>query len=477
MFKRMILFFVVAIFFTCFYLNAQDATNSTTNAILPYEFYVEVMRNSIPDLKINAAQVTNAENTLMSAKSIGDVDLTAQIGAVGGVESFGGVDGINANGVQAGLGLGSAIPYTGTRWNVALTHNSFFSGASANNISVFNPSVVVEVSQPLLRNFFGMLDRYPIKDAEYALSIANYQRRLNDISVMTTYQKLYYEWILYKKVVEYMVIIIEDAKTFQEQTRRRLVNGLVDNDTYQNAKRQTFLYEDSYNQYINTLEDIKENINYFIPLGNIEPDYNAWSSFLEVATNVRNIQRLPFSESVYGQIAHNEKIRAEYVLSAMKNNNLPNLELVGQVGISGTNDQGYFNSFGSLDNVDYFAGLKFSYPIGNRETKAQLENARNSLYAITAEYDRANKDYNVRMGSILNRFRSYEFLYTSKLEQIKAIESRMATQLIKVNQGRLELDDYIETRIELVQAQTEHLNLQYLIISTIFDYREILSIE
>lgn len=477
MFKRMILFFVVAIFVNCFHLKAQDSTNSTTNAILSYEFYVEVIRNSIPDLKINAAQVTNAENTLLSAKSIGDVDLTAQIGGVGGVASFGGLDRINANGLQAGIGLGSAIPYTGTRWNVSLTHNSFFTGAVDGDLNVFNPSVTIEVSQPLLRNFFGMLDRYPIKDAEYALSIANYQRRLNDISVMTSYQKMYYEWILYQKVVEYMVIIIKDAKQFEAQTRRRLVNGLVDNDTYQNAKRQTFLYEDSYNEYINVLDDIKENINYFIPLDSIEPDYNAWSSFLEVATNVKSIQRLPFGESVYGQIAHNEKIRAEYILSAMKNNNLPNLELVGQVGLSGTNTQNYFNSFGSATNVEYFAGLRFSYPIGNRETKAQLENARNSLYSITAEYDRANKDYNVRMGSILNRFKSYSFLYTSKLDQIKAIESRMATQLIKVNQGRLELDDYISTRIELVQAQTEHLNLQYQIISTIFDYREILSIE
>ena len=44
---------------------------------------METIRDQIPELKINAVTETNAEMNLLSAKSSGDVNLSAQLGAVG----------------------------------------------------------------------------------------------------------------------------------------------------------------------------------------------------------------------------------------------------------------------------------------------------------------------------------------------------------------------------------------------------------
>ncbi len=497
MFYKVFLLFVFLAFNFIYAQNTNDsliveeATNVSTNvsestnvSIISYESYVDTLKTILPDLKINAVQVTNARNNLLSAKGSGDINLSASVGAVGGIGdlSLDGVDSpdIGGNGFQTEVGIGSTIPYSGTSWSVTLSQDALFDvpiSAGIDGVNAFSPALTLQVNQPLLKNFFGVLSRYPIKDAEYALSVSEYQKEINDLSVITRYRKMYYEWILYQKISDYTEKIISEAKIFEEETRRRLVNGLVDNDAYQNARIQTATYENTLNENINNLRNIEANIGYFIPIENLSPDFEAWDTFLETATNLRNIRAVPFSQSLQGQVAHIEKIRAEYKLEVMKNNTWPDLELVGQVGLGDTNTRGYFTSFSTMTNVNYFVGFSFNYPIQNREAKAQLEDARSSLYSVIAEYDNANLDYNTRLASILNSFTTLRFSYDNQLYQIDALESRLQTQLSKINQGRLELDDYISTRIDLAQAQISYINLEYQLISAILDYRELLALD
>ena len=163
----------------------------------------------------------------------------------------------------------------------------------------------------------------------------------------------------------------------------------------------------------------------------------------------------------------------------MKNGTLPNLDLVGSVSLNGLspNSDGYFQSFGSMTNVDFFAGVQFSYPIGNRANKAQYQMAENSLYGIIAQYDQLEKDFNTQLQSYISAFKAYKNLIASKQAQIRAINSRIRTQLQKLDQGRLEVDDLLTSRLDLVNTQTQLLNLQYEFITTIFDYRALLAID
>lgn len=462
----------------------------TTNT-LSYAKYMENIRDLIPELKINAVTETNAEMNLLSAKSSGDVNLSAQVGAVGKYGSLSSgysaptlSPSIGATGIQAGIGLGSLIPYTGTKWSVNLTHNSFLTGdlvspdGTKTKFQNYQPSLTLEVTQPLLRNFFGALDRYPIKDAEYALNIAKLQRRLDDASVLVAYQKLYYQWIMYEKLLEYYRNMYITARKFENQMRDRYNNGLIDNDSYQNARTQTMLYSDYFAQNKIALDTLLTTVSFFFPVTNLKPDHTTWDSYLDLGSNM-TMEAVAFADSVNGHIAYQSKIRAEYALSAMKNGTLPNLDIVGSVSLNGVspNTSGYFNSFGSMTNIDFFAGVQFSYPLGNRANKAQYKMAENSLYGIIAQYDMLEKDYNTQLKGYIYKFETYKNLMNSKRAQIRAINSRIATQLQKLDQGRLEIDDLLTSRLDLVATQTELLNLQYEFITTIFDYRALLAID
>ena len=481
----------IAIFLSIFLsMHLYGQTNSNNTNTVSYSSYMEAIRDLIPEMKINAVSETNAEMNLLNAKGSGDVNLTAQLGAIGTyganstVSSMGGQS-AEATGIRAGIGVGSLIPYSGTRWSVNLTHNSYLDGriyygnGGSDKFQNYYPSLTIEVTQPLLRNFFGALDRYPIKNAEYSLTIAKLQRRLDDTSVLASYQKIYYQWIMYEKLLSYYRSMYITARNFENQMRARYQSGLIDNDSYQNARSQTMVYSDYYAQNRVYLDSLLTSIAFFIPdITNYSPDHAAWDAYLNLGSNME-MENVAFGDSVNGQIAYQSRLQAEYVLEAMKSGNLPDLSIVGSVNLNGItpNTTGYFKSFGSMTNVDFFAGVQFSYPIGDRANKAQYKLAENSLYGIIAQYEQAEKNYNTQLQTYISRFSAYKNLMESKRAQIRAINSRIATQMQELEQGRVEVDDLLTSRLELVNSQTQLLNLQYEFITTIFDYRTLLAID
>ena len=488
-------------YFTAFLFLLSSSIYTQTNAeILSYAEYIERIKNIIPEIKLTAIQESNAYNNLTKAKSSGDVKFDLQAGAIGTQKHFDEYNIIPTadfmhNGMRIGAGFSGLIPYSGTRWSVKIQHDSYFGdlkmgeveipvdtplgtvvgrlpNLSTNNFKYYAPSIEIQIAQPILRDFFGKLDMYPIKDAEYQLTIAKLKRIIDDNSVLTSYQKIYYQWIMSQKLIKLYDEMIREAKAFENQIYKRYTSGVVDNDAYQNARRQTLKYREARNKSELILKKIIRNIQFFIPEENVEPNEDDWESMLETSINTK-INVVPFLESAQGQMAYQLKLRSEYALSIMKNNSLPDLSIVGSVSLSTLDDSGYFNSFSTMTNVEYFVGLMFSYPIGGRDAKAKMEDAYNALTAVTADFDRVNRDFDVRIGTYYDEFEAYKTMLEDKKLEVQALASRVRTQNERFRQGRLPVDEIINARLDLVNARAELLNLEYMIISTVMDYNSL----
>ena len=488
-------------YFTAFLFLLSSSIYSQTNAqILSYAEYIERIKNIIPEMKLTAIQESNAYNNLTKAKSSGDVKFDLQAGAIGTQKHFDEYNIIPTadfmhNGMRIGAGFSGLIPYSGTRWSVKIQHDSYFGdlkmgeveipvdtplgtvvgrlpNLSTNNFKYYAPSIEIQIAQPILRDFFGKLDMYPIKDAEYQLTIAKLKRIIDDNSVLTSYQKIYYQWIMSTKLIKLYDEMIREAKAFENQIYKRYTSGVIDNDAYQNARRQTLKYREARNKSELILKKIIRNIQFFIPEENVEPNEDDWETMLETSINTK-INVVPFLESAQGQMAYQLKLRSEYALSIMKNNSLPDLSIVGSVSLSTLDDSGYFNSFSTMTNVEYFVGLMFSYPIGGRDAKAKMEDAYNALTAVTADFDRVNRDFDVQIGTYYDEFEAYKTMLEDKKLEVQALASRVRTQNERFRQGRLPVDEIINARLDLVNARAELLNLEYMIISTVMDYNSL----
>ena len=488
-------------YFTAFLFLLSSSIYTQTNAeILSYAQYLERIKNIIPEMKLTAIQESNAYNNLTKAKSSGDVKFDLQAGAIGTQKHFDEYNIIPTadfmdNGMRIGAGFSGLIPYSGTRWSVKIQHDSYFGdlkmgeveipvdtplgtvvgrlpNLSTNNFKYYAPSIEIQIAQPILRDFFGKLDMYPIKDAEYQLTIAKLKRIIDDNSVLTSYQKIYYQWIMSQKLIKLYDEMIREAKAFENQIYKRYTSGVIDNDAYQNARRQTLKYREARNKSELILKKIIRNIQFFIPEENVEPNEDDWEDMLETSINTK-INVVPFLESAQGQMAYQLKLRSEYALSIMKNNSLPDLSIVGSVSLSTLDDSGYFNSFSTMTNVEYFVGLMFSYPIGGRDAKAKMEDAYNALTAVTADFDRVNRDFDVQIGTYYDEFEAYKTMLEDKKLEVQALFSRVRTQNERFRQGRLPVDEIINARLDLVNARAELLNLEYMIISTVMDYNSL----
>lgn len=480
-----------------FWQSAFYMFSQTRNTILSYDKYMERIESLIPEMKLTASKESNAYNNLTKAKSSGDVKFDLYAGAIGmqsrlNEYSFFPESDFSYNGFRIGAGFGGLIPYSGTRWSIEIRHDGYFGDfysdnitfplygsyrmvlpdLSTNNFQYYSPSIKIEVAQPILRDFFGKLDRYPIKDAEYQLSIAKLKRIIDDNGVLNTYRKIYYQWIMARKLSEFYNGMIIEAKNFEEETYKRYTNGIIDNDSYQNAVRQTVKYREAKEQTDIVLKRVLRNIRFFIKENNIIPDERDWNRTLRASMNAK-INTVPFLQSVQGQMAYQLKLRAEYGMSIIKNNAMPDLSIVGNVSLSALDDSGFFNSFASMTNLNYFVGLMFSYPIGGRDAKAKMADAYASLNAVSADYERVNRDYEVQIGIYYDEFQSYKKMIENKKQEINTIVSKINTQNEKFEQGRLPIDEIINSRLELAKARGELLNLEYLIIATVMDYNSL----
>ena len=463
------------------------------NAILTYSEYMEKIESLIPEMKLTASAESNAYNNLVKAKSSGDVKFDLQAGAIGMQNHFNQYSilpesDFHYNGFRVGAGFSGLIPYSGTRWTVEIRHDGYFGDFESGNISLlpnvpplnfetnnfkyYSPSIKIEIAQPILRDFFGKLDRYPIKDAEYQLTIAKLKRMIDDNAVLNSYRKLYYQWIMARKLIDFYDNMIRDSKNFENQALSRYRNGIIDNDAYQNSVRQTLKYNEAMDEAEIILNRVLRNIRFFIPEENIIPSEDDWNQTLELSIN-SEIESVTFLESVQGQMAYQLKLRAEYGMTIIKNNSMPDLSIVGNVSLSGLDDNGYFNSFASMTNLNYFVGLMFSYPIGGRDAKAKMMDAYASLNAVSADYERAKRDFEVQIGIYFDEFQSYKKMIENKKREINSIVSKVNTQNEKFKQGRLPIEDIINSRLELSKARGELLNLEYSIIATIMDYNSL----
>lgn len=485
---RKIITILLITFGFSFYLFSQS-----NRTILTYSEYMGKIESLIPEMKLTASVESNAYNNLIKAKSSGDVKFDLQAGAIGMQNHFNQYSIIpesdfHYNGFRVAAGFSGLIPYSGTRWSVEIRHDGYFGDFRSDNISLlpnipplnfgtnnfkyYSPSIKIEIAQPILRDFFGKLDKYPIKDAEYQLTVAKLKRMIDDNAVLNSYGKLYYQWIMSRKLISFYDEMIKESKNFENQALNRYKRGLIDNDAYQNAVRQTIKYSEAREEAEIILKRVLRNIQFFIPEENIIPNDNDWDKTFNDSIN-SEINIIPFLESIQGQMAYQLKLRAEYGMTIIKNNSMPDLSIVGNVSLSGLDDNGYFNSFSSMTNLNYFVGLMFSYPIGGRDAKAKMMDAYASLNAVLADYERANRDFEVQIGIYCDEFQSYKKMIENKKWEINSIVSRINTQNEKFKQGRLPIDEIINTRLELSKARGELLNLEYSIIATIMDYNSL----
>ncbi|MFW5771431.1 MAG: TolC family protein [Spirochaetota bacterium] len=462
-------------------LSAGETGKSGNNKeTLTYESYLEQVQAKLPEIKTNLLQVKKSENTLNRAKKVHDTTLTGSTQYYRQKEYTTGAtifDIDHTEGYNAYTGIERIIAPTGTRISAGINYSqtsmkgTLSSQPQSVTYDTYQPSVTASITQPLLNNAFGILDRYAENDALMKLEIQKLQREEDDRSVMNYYRKLYFDWLFFTRAAEIMAETINNALSLESTVRRKARAGLAENDDIQNAHSSVLQYKTQLEQYRMQLNSIEKELGIYIEMEKYRSDRKQMEEMFQRAVEY-NYSTVSYDTTTTSQILRKNIEKMKYSLGVKQNSSLPSLNLVGSVTRKNY-DETFSGATEQLDDTDYSIGFEFSYPLGNHNAEADIEEARLALEELEKQHQSSANSYLKRLNSLLESVEGYRQVIQTREENLNTLKSQLQTERKKYAQARLDLQYLIATENSIASERLTILEQQLQIIGLYIDYRDL----
>jgi len=462
---------IAALFFVLLAASALFSEEApVVNSTISFENYMAAVEKTLPELKSNEIDLLSAENAVKSAKSGGDTALTAGGTAYSNKQ----YSGINNKGDVRGYdyyaGLSKTITSTGTTLSGTYNYekNSYSNFSSSSDYSSYAPSFSVKVSQPLLYNFFGKVDRYSENNAKMKLEVAKSQLQENNKSVLNAYKKLYFQWIIYRENIKNLDAAIVNSNALKNQILRKVRAGLADNDDYQGAVSSVLSYENQRREYSTELKNIENQMNLYLDITGLSPAQKAFDDYYGKAGSSA-LTEVDFKNTASAKIMDLTMKNYLYSKGVYENKLLPEFNVFGEVTRKDLSDS---QTYGTRD-TDYSVGFEFRYYLENNSAESSLKDVEIQIKGLEYEYSAAENSYRKLLLSYIETSNGIIDQLENKEKTLKALESKLVTEKRKYSQARLNLSYVISTENSITSEKNNILSLKYQLISCYIDYMDL----
>lgn len=387
-----------------------------------------------------------------------------------------------------GVGLQKLFLETGTR--LFLSHGNTFSqikyspasamsmlGSALNRADkTSTPELSVTMIQPLLKNAFGLADRYPVESAEL-------QRQAAVIDVQEAWENrlavlydAYFSWLAAYENVRAYQAIVSDLLRLQEQIVRK-VKAQVSEETdwlriHENVLRNQAQLTQAEGEFINHginiafLRTGKVMARDAIPKlkpGLDEPRLQYSHDFTPVThPRVPDLRLMRKLELLKLQLQKKAAVAAQ--------DQLPSLELTGNAALKGRSED-HNGGFDHLNKKDYSIMLQASYPLGKEKARGDLGQARAGIQEIDQLIISMEQSLTLVLFRISENIRRYRQVLDLNGEQAASSRKKLNLDQEKYRIGRLDTfylidsqNDLTNARLQKVQTwiQLQRLIIQYL---------------
>lgn len=344
------------------------------------------------------------------------------------------------------------------------------------NTETSNPGYTLSVVQPLLKNAFGLADRFPVIAAELQLKAAKtdvYEAWENRLSYLST---TYLDWtIAYEAVLAYRDIVGE-FKRLEGNIQRKVRAGVEERTellrTRENRLRFQGQLAEAESTYRNLLVEIA-----FLRTGQAQP--------LSAVSQLRPQQKIDLPDKRFGiagpddpQVAKNRllerleilKQQAEEQIKVAENAHLPSLDLVGEMTLKGrTND----HSGGYAENItknDYSVMLQAQYPLGVEQARGELGQARAGRDELDRSLQDTRRTLTLNLVKLDENLRNLREVLALNTEQLQVTEEKLKLDQKNYRIGRLDTFLLIDSGNNVTNALLQKLRTQILLQRTVVAY-------
>jgi len=375
--KKIILFLLM-----CFVANSSLAEGEPKIELrrISLADCVDIGLSNNLDIKIAKVESHIEEQGVMLAESIfdttisGDVSYTEDKRAKSSI--FSGTKTLtNDYGVK-----GTKTLPTGTE--VTVDYSDVRTWTDNATYSIGNPLHTAELSftlrQPVLRNFFGYVDRNSVKLSKIEASLAGLEALNRIENTIAEIEMAYWGLVFSYQDVKLREELLRQAEELYGVFKKHLKTGLVE---------ETELYETEANMRIRKADLLVSENNLITASNNLKFLLNEDGVFLFLPEEKLAIigDEVNFVDSLKIALVANREYRIEKkdlegknVTVKMKRNSLwPEVDLVGTFALNGI-DQDFSKANRRLTTTkspEYYGGIEFKIPIENRQARAEYHQA------------------------------------------------------------------------------------------------------
>ncbi|OHD56636.1 MAG: hypothetical protein A2Y33_01180 [Spirochaetes bacterium GWF1_51_8] len=314
----------------------------------------------------------------------------------------------------------------------------------------FNPELYIQISQPLLRNWFGILDRFPIKQTEFNRIITEETVNESIENIIIGLYQIYFEWFTVYHQHKIFVENVISSEKLIKQLKEKSKYGLVEQTDLDNAMIMNIEYKKTRDILAVNINRLTKKILYWMYGSMVIPQDTVYIPENELF--LPPIPAGPFVPAMSRQmkILDIAKQLLEFQLAKEKNEYLPDLDLVFQYSYANaTTDPDEAFALSNF-NHNFYVGVEFSMPIGEdlsigkvKETKAKLQKWVKDVENFERNYNQALIDLNDLIAVYIKTLD-----YDDQLIQLAT--SRVNGEKKKYEQGRSDLYLIIQNEMTLV---------------------------
>jgi outer membrane protein TolC len=315
----------------------------------------------------------------------------------------------------------------------------------------------IAYSHPLMKNKDGVLSRLGHELQDYSIEATSLDMIENKENFLQNVGDLFLNWTLITEQRRILYKRLELAKEELERTEKKRKQNLVDEvDVLRarvsvlNAKQRVLEAEAGWKAGQAELASIAQYENH----ENIAPQYDLYQlvSLPPVDDAISQLKQK-------SRVLHVFKVRIDQLkhrIKGVEEQGKPQLDLNISGGMK-SRDGTYSESY-DLDNPQFKALLNFSYPLGNRTSRADI--LRTKLEKERLQEDMKNVSLNLEssLRNLMIRIKELEKVLALNKEQVMVAKEKTGAEIRRYNQGRIELTFVIQSRdneqnIQMVHAQ------------------------
>ncbi len=438
---------------------------------IKYNDYLKTVTDALPDFRKNGLAVDRARNSLDGAQSPGDFNLKAsgtyKSSTDYTMKQYMGGDPQKVKDYSLSTGISKKITSTGTTIETGIEHDTIKNQSSG---TWYQPSVYVKYSQSMLKNTFGVIDRYAVKNATMQLEIQKIKQAESDKVSLNYYRKLYFSWISTSERLDLLKDSIRFALTIQDVTEKKYRAGLGGVEDVYNAQALVAQYRINYQELASDLVGIEAEMKTFLD-GTTYPEKAEFSLMYSEVTSA-GYDAVPFSRTRSAEIYRLTKNNLVYAQEVKENNLLPELDLVAQYTRKSSEDK-LGRSYGELNDSDYYIGFSASYPIGNTEAKSAVREAKIAVEEINTEYRISENTYRSNLEKLIMEKDGTSKIIELSQNRINSLEARYNTVYRKYKLGTYPLQQVIDALQDITSQKSVLLRYKNSLIQYYIDYRDL----